>query len=268
MAWRRGESATAEIKAGFRYSWDHPRFRRMLIFFAVLNVFLSPLFLLIPPLVLSVGTLTDVGWILLGSGLAGALGGLVMTVWGGPPRRRMRSVLLCTLCLGAFCLVTGLRADLVTIGVGVFGMSLSLTVLNGIHAAIVEVKVPQRFHGRVLALNTMISWSALPIGFGLVAAYTSVLFEPLLAPGGALVPTAGAVVGSGSGRGIALLYALFAVAITLLAVVALRSGLPRLLDDGPDATPDDLIGLQALDRAPMTPAKDAPPSLATGPTCR
>nr|WP_236667510.1 non-ribosomal peptide synthetase/MFS transporter [Nonomuraea sp. K271] len=268
MAWRRGEPARAEIKAGFRYSWDHLRFRRMLVFFALLNVLVSPLFPLIPPLVLSVGTLTDVAWILLGSGLAGALGGLLMTAWGGPPRRRMRSVLLCTLCLGAFCLVTGLRADLVTIGAGVFGMSLSLTVLNGIHTAIVEVKVPQRYHGRVRALHTTISWSALPIGFGVVAAYASVLFEPLPATGAALVPTAGAVVGAGVGavvggpwRGIALLYALFAMAIALLAVVALRSGLPRLLDDSPDATPDDLIGLQALGRAP---AEEVPPSLATG----
>jgi hypothetical protein len=250
MAWRRKESVTAEIKAGFAYSWGHARFRRMLIFFAVLNIFLSPLFLLISPLVLAVGTLADVGRVAFASGLAGVLGGLVMTVWGGPPRRRMCGVLLCTLGLAASCLVTGLRADLVTIGVGVFGMSLWLTVLNGIYATIVHVKVPQRFHGRVFALNVMIAWSTTPIGFGLVAPYGSALFEPLLAPGGALTPTVGAMIGTGPGRGIALLYVLFAVAMTVLAVVALRSRLPQLVDDSPDATPDDLVGLQALGRAP------------------
>ncbi|MCE7004694.1 amino acid adenylation domain-containing protein [Kibdelosporangium philippinense] len=189
------ESVMAEIKAGFRYLWDHARFRRALIFFAVLDVLLAPLFLLIPPLVLAVGTLTDLGWILLGSGLAGVLGGLVMTMWGGPARRRMRGVLVCTLCLAASCLVIGLRTDLVTIGIGVFGISLSLTVLNGIRAAIVEVKVPQRFHGQVRVLHAAIAWSALPIGFGLIAAFASVLFEPLL-------------------------YVLGAGAIALLAVVA------------------------------------------------
>jgi hypothetical protein len=136
-------------------------------------------------------------------------------------------------------------------------MSLSLTVLGGIHAAIVEVTVPQRFHGRVLALGSMLSWSALPIAFGPVAAYVAVLLEPLLAPGGALAPSVGVLIGAGPGRGIALLYVLSAAAIALLAVVALRSGLPRLVDDGPDAIPDDLIGLQALGRAPLTPAGDA-----------
>jgi surfactin synthase thioesterase subunit len=254
-------SVAAEIAAGFRYAWDHPRRRRMLIFFAVLDLLLAPLFLLIPPLVLAAGTLSELGWVLLGSGLAGLLGGLGVTVWGGPQRHRMRGVLLCTLGLAAFALVIGLRADLVTIGVGVFGMSLALSVLGGIHAAIVEVTVPQRFHGRVLALDSLLSWSALPIAFGPVAAYVAVLLEPLLAPGGALAPSVGALIGTGigaaPGRGIALLYVLSAVAIALLAVGALRSGLPRLVDDGPDAIPDDLIGLQALGRAPLTPAGDA-----------
>jgi hypothetical protein len=63
------------------------------------------------------------------------------------------------------------------------------------------------------------------------------------------------MIGTGPGRGIALLYVLFAVAMTVLAVVALRSRLPQLVDDSPDATPDDLVGLQALGRAPRdTPA--------------
>ncbi|GAA2288350.1 hypothetical protein GCM10010149_38720 [Nonomuraea roseoviolacea subsp. roseoviolacea] len=83
----------------------------------------------------------------------------------------MRTVLWFTLALAAFCLVTGLRADLVTIGAGAFGMSLWLTLLNGVYATIVQVKVPQRFHERVFALNTLIAWSTLPLGFGLVAPY-------------------------------------------------------------------------------------------------
>jgi hypothetical protein len=130
-------------------------------------------------------------------------------VWGAPPHRRMRSVLLCTLGLAAFGLVAGLGGHPVAIGVGVFGMTLSLTVLNGIHAAIVEVTVPPQFHGRVLALHRMVSWSALSVGFGLVAVYVSV-------PGTALVSP----------------YVSIAVAMVLL-VVALWSRLPRLVGDGP-----------------------------------
>ncbi|MFD1540515.1 non-ribosomal peptide synthetase/MFS transporter [Nonomuraea guangzhouensis] len=248
MAWRRKEPVLAEMAAGFRYSWGNLGFRQMLLYFAVLNVFLSPLFLLISPLVLSFATLDDVGRISFVSGLGVFLGGLAMTAWGGPGRGRMRAVLWCTLALAGFCLVTGLRADLVTIGIGAFGMSLWVTLLNGIYATIVQVKVPQRFHGRVFALNTLIAWSTLPLGFGLVAPYGAALFDPLLAPDGPLAPTVGALIGTGAGRGVGLMYVLFAVAMAVLAAVALRSQLPGLLDQSADATPDDLVGLQALGR--------------------
>ncbi|MDX3111591.1 MFS transporter, partial [Nonomuraea angiospora] len=201
MAWRRKEPVMTELVAGFRYSWGELGFRRMLLFFAVLNVFLSPLFLMISPLVLSFAGLQDVGRISFLSGLGVLLGGLAMTVWGGPGHDRMRAVLWCTLALAAFCLVTGLRPDLVTVGVGAFGMSLWVTLLNGVYATIVQVKVPQRFHGRVFALNTLIAWSTLPLGFGLVAPYGAAVFDPLLAPDGPLASTVGALIGTGAGRG-------------------------------------------------------------------
>ena len=247
MAWRRRETLLAEIAEGFRYSWGNPGFRAMLFFFAGLNVFLSPLFLMVTPLVLSFATLDDTGRVAFASGAAGFLGGLIMSLWGGPRRLRMRGVLLCTLALGACSAVTGLRADLVVITVGAFGMALCLTLLNGIYATIVQVKVPQRFHGRVFALNTVISWSTLPIGFGLVAPGVSALLEPMLADGGALASTAGALVGTGPGRGIGFMYVLFAMGIVGTALIALRtrslSGFDREI---PDAIADDLVGVEAI----------------------
>jgi hypothetical protein len=159
----------------------------------------------------------------------------------------MRGVLLSTLALGVFCLLTGLRADLVVIAAGAFGMGLWLTVLNGIYTTIVQVKVPQRFHGRVFALNTLIAWSTLPIGFGLVAPYGAALFDPLMAPHGVLAGTFGAVLGIGPGRGIGLMYVLFALAIGAITIIALRTKtLSRFDDEVPDATPDDLVGVEVL----------------------
>lgn len=123
-----------------------------------------------------------------------------------------------------------------------------MTLLNGVYATIVQVKVPQRFHGRVFALNTLIAWSTLPLGFGLVAPYGAAVFDPLLAPDGPLASTVGALIGTGAGRGVGLMYVMFAVAMAVLAVVALRSRLPSLVDEAADAAPDDLVGLQSLER--------------------
>nr|WP_221475087.1 non-ribosomal peptide synthetase/MFS transporter [Sphaerisporangium rubeum] len=247
MAWRRREPITAEILGGLRYSLGHRGFRGMLLFFVVMNVFLSPLLLMFGPLVLSFAGLADVGRVSFLAGVGTFAGALIMIVWGGPRRLRLRGVLLCTLALGVFSVVTGLRADLVVIAVGVCGMTAWVTLLNGIYTTIVQVKVPQRFHGRVFAMNTLIAWSTLPIGFGLVAPYAASVLDPLLVDGGALAGSVGTLIGTGPGRGIGFMYLLFGAAIVAVALIAMRvPALARFDHEVPDAVADDLIGVQAL----------------------
>ncbi|MDF5754047.1 non-ribosomal peptide synthetase/MFS transporter [Spongiactinospora sp. TRM90649] len=248
MAARRRETVMAEMVGGFRYSWGHRGFRGMLAFFALFNLLLSPLFLLLTPLVLAFATLQDVGRVSFAGGLGALLGGLTVAVWGGPRRMRMRGMLLAGLALAVFCLATGVVDSLIVIAVGAFGMSYWLAVLNGVYATLLQVKVPQRFHGRVMAINQMIAWSTLPVGFGLVAPYGTALFEPLLAPGGPLADTVGAVIGTGPGRGIGLMYLVLGLGIAVLVLIALRvRALSRFDTHVPDALPDDLVGLAVLE---------------------
>ncbi|MGZ2359293.1 amino acid adenylation domain-containing protein [Streptomyces sp. 372A] len=245
LPWTRREPVIEEIKQGFAYTWRHRGFRSMLLWFAALNLFLSPLFLLVTPLVLSFDTLDGAAAVATAGGAGAVAGGLIMGVWGGPRRHRVRGMLALA---GVFALagaVTGLRADLWVIGAGAFGMSCAITLVNGVYSTIVQVKVPQRFHGRVFALNTMVAWSTLPIGHGLVAPLGARLFDPLLADGGALAGSVGRVLGTGPGRGIGLMYLL--CCLVMLALVALALRLPvlaRFDREVPDAEPDDLIGLR------------------------
>jgi hypothetical protein len=239
MAHQRREPLLAEIAAGFRYSVGNRGFRAMLGLFAVVNVFMSPLILLVQPLVLSFSTLTTAGWISFAGGLGAATGGLTLTVWGGPRRRRMRAVLLFILLFAVFAVLTGWRASPYPVAVGVFGFLFSLSVTNGIYMTMIQVKVPQRFHGRVLAANQMIAWSSMPVAFLLVAPGASHLLNPLLEPGGVLASTAGALIGVGAGRGIGLTYILCGLAIAAVAVFALRHRLlSRFDDEVPDAQPE------------------------------
>lgn len=259
MPWRQREPLLAEMAGGLRYSLGNRGFVAMLLYFVVLNVFLSPLFLMLSPLVLSFGSLGDAGRIAFAAGLGAFAGGLIMVAWGGPGHRRMRGVQVSALLLGGCCLVTGLRPSLILIAAGACGMGLCLTLLNGIYATIVQVKVPQRFHGRVFALHTLISWSTLPIGFAVVAPYGAELLNPLLASRGALAGTVGTVLGTGADRGIGLMYVLFALAIGAITATAMRvPALARFDDLVPDAMPDDLVGIQALRRrAAVPPANES-----------
>ncbi|MEU1088038.1 amino acid adenylation domain-containing protein [Streptomyces sp. NPDC005576] len=256
LPWTRRESLVSEIRHGFAHSWRNRGFRAMLLWFAGLNLFLSPLFLLITPLVLAFDDLQGAARVAVAGGAGAILGGIVMGFWGGPRRHRLRGMLGLAALLALAGAVTGLHAGLWVIATGAFGMSFALSLVNGVYSTIVQVKVAQRFHGRVFALNTLVAWSTLPLGHGVIAPLGSSLLGPLMEPDGALAPVFGPLIGTGPGRGIALMYVLFGCA--MLALVALGLRLPvlaRFDRDVPEAEPDDLVGLR--ERARIAAARRA-----------
>ncbi|WP_440064953.1 amino acid adenylation domain-containing protein [Streptosporangium sp. OZ121] len=247
MAHSPREPLSKEIAQGLRMSIGNRHLRAAMIYFATLNVMLSALLLSITPLVLSFSTLTVAGQISFVGGLGGALGGMVIALWGGPRRRRMRGVMLATLGLSVFAVITGSQPVAWGVGLGAFGLWGCLSIVNGTFLTIIHTKVPQRFHGRVQSFNQMVSWSTLPIGMAVVAPLGERLLNPLLVPGGALAPTVGAVIGVGPGRGVALMYIVLGLGIAAHVLISMRTRvLSRFDDEMPDAPADDLVGAQIL----------------------
>ncbi|MFE3206136.1 amino acid adenylation domain-containing protein [Embleya sp. NPDC059237] len=263
LPWRRRESLTAEIKHGFTYSWRHRGFRAMLLWFAVLNLFLSPLFLLTTPLVLSFDSLGGAARVSMAAGAGVIVGGIAMGFWGGPRRQRLRGMLWLAAALAGASAFTGLHASLWVVGIGAFGMSCALSLVNGVYTTIVQVKVPQRFHGRVFALNTLVAWSTLPIGHGIIAPLGAKLFEPLMTDDGPLASSMGRLIGHGEGRGIGLLYLVFGAAMLALVLIGLRLPVLAHFDrDVPDAPADDEVGIQERERRIRARAAGSAPALA------
>ncbi len=247
MAHSPREPLSKEIRQGLRMSIGNRHLRAAMIYFATLNVMLAALLLSITPLVLSFSTLTVAGQISFVGGLGGAVGGMVIALWGGPRRRRMRGVMLATLGLSVFAVITGLRPTAWVVGIGAFGLWGCLSIVNGTFLTIIHTKVPQRFHGRVQSLNQMVSWSTLPVGMAVVAPLGERLLNPLLVEGGALAPTVGAVIGVGPGRGVALMYIVLGLGIAAHVLISMRTRvLSRFDDEMPDAPADDLVGAQIL----------------------
>ncbi|MFC4852117.1 amino acid adenylation domain-containing protein [Actinophytocola glycyrrhizae] len=245
LGWRPREPLAVAILNGLRYSWNHRGFRTMLAYFALGNVFLAPALVLVTPLVLSFGTTTQVAQVAFAEAAGAITGGILMAVWGGPKKRRMLGVLVFNLGTAVGCLVVGLDASLVVVFCGMFFMAGSMATAQGIYATLVQVKVPQRYHGRVFALNQTITWSTLPIGFALLAPGATALFEPLMAEDGALAGTVGALIGTGDGRGIGLGYIVFGLALVLVTAAGFAIRLLRRFDtEIEDSLPDDLIGAQ------------------------
>jgi hypothetical protein len=86
----------------------------------------------------------------------------------------------------------------------------------------------------------MLATAATPIAFLLIGPLSDGVFEPLMADDGALASSVGAVIGTGDGRGIALIF--LVVGVLMLAVAAYAYTRPRLRNidtEIPDAVADD-----------------------------
>ncbi|MFI0355759.1 amino acid adenylation domain-containing protein [Actinomadura sp. 9N407] len=243
----RRETLWEELVNGFRLVWRNRPIRALLCFFAVFNILLSPLLMSISPLVLTFGSMSTAGQVAVLGGAGVTAGGLVIAVWGGPRERRIHGVMVTGLLLAAFAMLTGARPDPVFVAACAFFLYFWLAIHNGIYTTLIHLKFPQRFHGRILAVNQMIAWSTLPLGLTVVAPLGAGLLEPLMAADGALAPTVGRVIGTGTGRGLGLLYLVLGLLMAVTVTVAMRTKvLGRFDRDVPDAPPDDLVGRQAL----------------------
>jgi amino acid adenylation domain-containing protein len=247
MGRRRKESFLAELVGGMRMSWADRGFRGMLVFFTLYNLCLSTL-LLVPPLVLAFGTMGQVGQVAFAEAGGTVLGGLVIAVWGGPTRRRMPAIIGIAFGVACCLVLSGLRPDLVLIAVGSFGIGLGLGLHNGIYLSIIQVKVPQRFHGRVLATIQTLTWATLPLGFAVLVPASGAFLEPLFAQGGALAGSVGAVIGTGPGRGLAFAMIVAGLVLAVVALGAYRFRRLRLLDVLTPDAPGDAAAWSAGER--------------------
>lgn len=226
---------------GWFYIKDRPGLLRLLGLFAVANFSLGMLTVLLTPLVLSFSTIAKLGTVR-GAAASGLLvGGLLLSVWGGP-ERRVPAILVSLVFQGLVLFLAAAAPSVVLIGAAGFLFTLLLPVINGLSQAIWQTKVPQDLQGRVFAIRLMIAMSAMPLAFLLAGPLADHVFGPLLLPGGALADSVGRWIGVGPGRGIALLFIVLGVlTLAVTALGALSPRLRRLETEVPDAgvTPDE-----------------------------
>ena len=243
----RRETFSAQLLGGLRLTWADRHFRAMLIFYALLNLVFAVPLLMVTPLVLAFGTMADVGWAAFAEAAGSVVGGLLMVLWGGPRRRMMIVNILAIVVTGLFVAAAGLHASLAVVAGGVFGSAVALGIANAIYFTVIQVKIPQRYHGRVLALNQTLAWSTFPLGFAVLPPLIERYLEGPMARGGALADAVGPLLGTGPGRGIGLAFVIAGLLMaggSLLGLTVRR--LARLDSDVPDALADDLVGVREL----------------------
>ncbi|WP_229068494.1 non-ribosomal peptide synthetase/MFS transporter [Actinoplanes sp. DH11] len=239
---RREETVGAQIRNGWRYVARRPGLTAALRFFVVDHLIYTIGFALITPLILIEHDVATLGLVLTAGGVGALVGGLVMSVWGGTRRRATGMIAFMGVSSLALTAV-GLTSEPWLMMAGMFGLSATESLINGHWIALVQTKVGLELQGRVLAIFITAMNLTMPIGYVLVGPLADRLFRDALQPGAPLAGTAGAVLGTGPGRGLALVVVVSGVLLIGWTLRGWYNPRLRLLEDVlPDAVPDAEIG--------------------------
>lgn len=203
--WRR------DLFFGLDYIYRRRPLFALLLLFAGSNFVISFVGVLFTPLILSFATADVMGVIMSIAFLGMMLGGLVMSLWGGP-RRRVPTVLTCLLLQGIILFAGGVEPNRFLVGAAAFLFMFASPIIHASTLAIWQTKVPAAFQGRVFATRSMIGTLLLPISYLSAGPLADRVFNPLLAWNGAWAGTAiGDLVGVGPGRGIGFMFVVLGV---------------------------------------------------------
>lgn len=139
-------------------------------------------------------------------GGAGVVGGVIVSLWGGP-RRKIHGVLLgagFSFLWGDLWLGLGRTLPHWVIGAAV--AVLVIPLIDSSNMAILQAKVAPAMQGRFFALFHMARQSLIPVGYLLAGLLADRWLEPAMAPNGVLASQLGWLVGTGPGAGIALMF--------------------------------------------------------------
>ncbi|MBC8171571.1 MAG: MFS transporter [Anaerolineae bacterium] len=226
-----------EVSYGFSYIFQRPSLLGLQLTFFFINLFGTLSFVLTIPMVLSRSGNDEplLGIVISFLGIGGLVGGLVLSVWGGP-KRKIHGVLLGMVAVSLFgTLVMGLaRMPLFWIIGGFFSAAI-IPILNGSNQAIWQAKVAPDIQGRVFAVRRLIAQLTAPLAMVIAGPLADKIFEPAMMPGGVLVDTFGGLVGTGPGAGMSLIFVFSGI---LGIIVGLAGYLFPAVRNAEDILPD------------------------------
>jgi hypothetical protein len=168
-------------------------------------------------------------------------GGLIMSIWGGPKKKRIRLVIMAISLASIGFIVAGIKPSMLFIGLGLFILTFFIPFGSGPSSALFASKVPPNVQGRVFATRSMISQSMMPLAFLLSGVLADNVFNPLLVEGGGLAKTIiGNFLGVGPGRGIGLMMIYSGVILLFVSGLAYANPHIRNIEtEIPDAVLDE-----------------------------
>lgn len=216
------QSIGREMRLGFAEINKSKGIRILIILMSFVCFFVGILQTLTSPMVLAVSNAETVGimeslcavGMLLGSVFIGILG-----------IKKNFSTVLCVagILSGIFIALTGVNKSIFVTGAGVFLFFLALPFMNTSADVLIRKNIPNELQGRVWGIISLLSQTGTVLAYALSGVLADFVFEPLLSDNGVLSDSIGALIGTGTGRGIGFMLILSGICIIPAAFAIGRS---------------------------------------------
>ena len=216
------QSIGREMRLGFAEINKSKGIRTLIILMSFVCFFVGFLQTLTSPMVLAVSNAETVGimeslcavGMLLGSVFIGILG-----------IKKNFSTVLCVagILSGIFIALTGVNKSIFVTGAGIFLFFLALPFMNTSADVLIRKNIPNELQGRVWGIISLLSQTGTVLAYALSGVLADYVFEPLLSDNGVLSDSIGALIGTGTGRGIGFMLILSGICIIPAAFAIGRS---------------------------------------------
>lgn len=216
------QNIVKEMRFGFAEINKNKGIRTLVILMSFVCFFVGILQTLTSPMVLAVSNAETVGimeslcavGMLLGSVFIGILG-----------IKKNYSTVLCVAGIfsGIFIALTGVNKSIFVTGAGVFLFFLALPFMNTSADVLIRKNIPNEIQGRVWGIISLLSQTGTVLAYVSSGVLADYVFEPMFSNSGVLADSIGALIGTGTGRGIGFMLVLSGICIIPAAFAIGRS---------------------------------------------
>ena len=213
-------SLLKEAGYGFWYILKRPSLLGLQLVFLIGNFFVSIPAAIYAALILArsgnneliFGTVNTLG------AIGGVLGGVVMSIWGGP-KRRVHGVLAGWTLSGLLgTTLMGLGSGVVVWAAASFMGDFLMPLINSSNQAIWQAKVAPDIQGRVFSIRRLIAWFVTPMAMLIAGPLADKILGPAMQGSGRLAAVFSPLVGTGPGAGISVIFVVCGILASLVGL--------------------------------------------------
>lgn len=216
------QSIGREMRLGFAEINKSKGIRILIILMSFVCFFIGILQTLTSPMVLAVSNAETVGFMESLCAVGMLLGSVFIGILG---IKNNFSTVLCVagILSGIFIALTGVNKSIFVTGAGIFLFFLALPFMNTSADVLIRKNIPNELQGRVWGIISLLSQTGTVLAYALSGVLADYVFEPLLSDNGVLSDSIGALIGTGTGRGIGFMLILSGICIIPAAFAIGRS---------------------------------------------